>query len=120
MALGRRLGRVFLALLVACGVLLWGVALLLFSQVAENSDDFANYAVLIVVINAVGVAVLVALIGRRIVRLVRDYRRFEPGSRLQARVVSLIVIVAAIPMVILFLFTRRSFFRAMVEGGVKG
>lgn len=115
MALGRRLGRVFLALLIACGVLLWGVALLLFSQVAENSDDFANYAVLIVVINAVGVAVLVALIGHRIVRLVRDYRRFEPGSRLQARVVSLIVIVAAIPMVILYMFSVAFITRGIDE-----
>ncbi len=105
MALGRRLIRLFVALLVVFGVLIWGVALLLFSQVAENSDDFANYAIVYVVINAVGVAVLIALIGQRLVRLVRDYHRFVPGSRLQARVVSIVVVVAAIPLVVLYMFS---------------
>ncbi len=36
------------------------------------------------------------------------------------QVIAAACIIIAIPMVILFLFTRRSFFRAMVEGGVKG
>ena len=105
MALGRRLVRLFVALLISFGVLIWGVALLLFSQVAENSDDFANYAIIYVVINAIGVAVLIGLIGQRLVHLVRDYHRFVPGSRLQARVVSIIVVVAAIPLIVLYMFS---------------
>ena len=36
------------------------------------------------------------------------------------QVIAAACILIAIPMVILFLFTRRSFFRAMVEGAVKG
>lgn len=36
------------------------------------------------------------------------------------QVIAAACIIIAIPMVILFLFTRRSFFRAMVEGAVKG
>jgi nitrogen fixation/metabolism regulation signal transduction histidine kinase len=105
MALGRRLGRILLALLSVLGVLLWVLGILLFSQSAENSDDFASNAVAIVAINAVGVTVLLALIGQRLVRLIRDYRRFVPGSRLQARVVSRVVVVAAIPLIILYMFS---------------
>ncbi len=36
------------------------------------------------------------------------------------QVIAAACIIIAIPMVIVFLFTRRSFFRAMVEGAVKG
>lgn len=36
------------------------------------------------------------------------------------QVVAAACIILALPMIILFLFTRRSFFRAMVEGAVKG
>lgn len=115
MALGRRIGRVLLVLLSVLGVLVWGVGLLLFSQVVEDSDDFARYAVLIVSINATGVAVLIALIGNRLVRLVRDYRRFVPGSRLQARVVTLVGIVAAIPLVILYMFAVAFIARGIDE-----
>ncbi|HEY5666503.1 MAG TPA: ATP-binding protein [Gammaproteobacteria bacterium] len=115
MALGRRLGRALLVLLSVLGVLVWGVGLLLFSQVVEDSDDFARYAVLIVSINAIGVAVLLALIGNRLVRLIRDYRRFVPGSRLQARMVTLVGIVAAIPLVILYMFAVAFIARGIDE-----
>jgi len=97
------------------GALLWGVGLLMFSQVIEDSDDFARYSVLILTINGVGVAVLIALIGNRLVRLVRDYRRYVPGSRLQARVVSLIGIVAAVPLVVLYLFAVAFIARGIDE-----
>jgi nitrogen fixation/metabolism regulation signal transduction histidine kinase len=87
----------------------------MFSQVIEDSDDFARYSVLILTINGVGVAVLIALIGNRLVRLVRDYRRYVPGSRLQARVVSLIGIVAAVPLVVLYLFAVAFIARGIDE-----
>ena len=115
MALGRRIGRILLALASALGLLLWVAGVLLFSQVAEDSDDFADYAELIVLINAIGVSVLLALIGTRLVRLVRDYRRFVPGSRLEARIVSLVVIVAAIPLVILYMFSVAFISRGIDE-----
>jgi nitrogen fixation/metabolism regulation signal transduction histidine kinase len=115
MAIGRRLGKALLALVSIFGVLLWIISLLLFSQVAENSDDFANYAEVIVALNFVGVAVLVVLIGNRVVRLVREYRRFVPGSRLKARVVSLTVLVAAVPLVVLYMFSVAFIARGIDE-----
>jgi nitrogen fixation/metabolism regulation signal transduction histidine kinase len=115
MAIGRRLGKALLVLASVFGVLLWIVSLLLFSQVAENSDDFARYAELIVALNFAGVAVLVVLIGNRVVRLVREYRRFVPGSRLKARVVSLTVVVAAVPLIVLYMFSVAFIARGIDE-----
>jgi len=103
-AVGRRVSRFLLAFVVVLGLALWVIALLLFSQVAEPTDDFATYAMPIVLINAIGVAVLIALIGQRLLRLIREYRRFVPGSRLKARVVSLVVVAAAAPLAILYVF----------------
>jgi nitrogen fixation/metabolism regulation signal transduction histidine kinase len=103
-AVGRRIARYLLALAVVLGLTLWVIALLLFGETAEPTDDFARKALPIVLINAVGVAALIALIGNRLLRLIREYRRFVPGSRLKARVVSLVVIAAAAPLVTLYAF----------------
>ena len=104
MAFGRTIARSLLGVVIVLWLALWAIALLLFSEVAEPTDDFASKAWPIVLINAVGVAVLLALIGQRLLRLIREYRRFVPGSRLKARVVSLVVIAAAAPLVILYVF----------------
>ena len=105
MAIGRRIVRTLIGVAIGFGVLLWVAALLLFSQVAENSDDFARYPVWILLINSIGIAALVALIGSKLVRLIRDYRRYVPGSRLQARMVSLVVLLSAGPLVVLYIFS---------------
>ena len=42
MAFGRKLKRALYTLLLGFGLLLWLAALLLFSRVAEDSDDFAR------------------------------------------------------------------------------
>ena len=91
------------ALLIAAA-LLWIVGLLLFSQVTENSDDFARWTNWIFLINAVGVAVLATLIAGNLIRLIRDHRRQVPGSRLETRVVTLLVFLAVAPLVVVYGF----------------
>ena len=115
MAVGRRIKKALYALLLIFGILLWLVALLLFSQVAENSDDFARYRFWIVLINSVGVVVLLALIISNLGRLVRDYRRHVAGARLQARMVSLLVILAITPLVIVYIFSVEFINRGIDE-----
>ena len=115
MAIGTRIRRALYALLLIFGILLWIVALLLFSQVAENSDDFARYQFLILLINSIGVAVLVVLIGSNVIRLIRDYRRHVAGARLQARMVSLLVILAITPLVIVYIFSVEFINRGIDE-----
>jgi nitrogen fixation/metabolism regulation signal transduction histidine kinase len=105
MAIGGRIRKYFYAVLVTAGILLWLAALLLFSQVTENSDDFARYSDEIWLVNTAGVAVLIALITANLVRLVRDYRDHVPGTRLKARIVGLLIVVAITPLVVVYFFS---------------
>src|SRR5690606_39157048 len=105
MAFGRKLKRAVYTLLLAFGVLLWLAALLLFSRVAEDSDDFARLQLWILIVNSIGVAVLVTLIGMNLTRLIKDLRRHVPGSRLKLRMITLLVSLAATPLVIVYLFS---------------
>jgi nitrogen fixation/metabolism regulation signal transduction histidine kinase len=105
MAIGGRIRKYFYAVLVTAGILLWLAALLLFSQVTENSDDFARYSDEIWLVNTAGVAVLIALITANLVRLVRDYRHHVPGTRLKARIVGLLIVVAITPLVVVYFFS---------------
>jgi nitrogen fixation/metabolism regulation signal transduction histidine kinase len=104
MAFARRLKQAFVFVLLSFGVLLWLAALLLFSRVAENSDDFSQAWEWIGIINTVGITVLAALIIMNIVRLVRDHRRHVPGVRLRLRMVFMLVVLAVTPLVIVYLF----------------
>jgi PAS domain S-box-containing protein len=93
------------ALLLALGVLLWLAALLLFTRIAENSDDFARLQNWILLINSIGVAVLVVLIGINLVGLIRDLRHHVPGSRLKLRMITLLVALAVTPLVVVYAFS---------------
>jgi PAS domain S-box-containing protein len=105
MAVAKRLKRAVVAVLAVLGLLLWFVALLLFTRVTENSDDFASRQDVILLINSVGIGVLLILIVSNLWQLVRDYRRHVPGSRLRARMVSLLVMVAVTPLVGVYIFS---------------
>ena len=105
MAVAKRLKSVLLTLLAVFGILLWLVALLLFTRVTDNTDDFARRFDWILLINSVGIAVLLALIVTNLWQLVRDYRRHVPGSRLRARMVSVLVMVAITPLVGVYIFS---------------
>jgi nitrogen fixation/metabolism regulation signal transduction histidine kinase len=104
MAFARRLKQAFVFVLLSFGVLLWLAALLLFSRVAENSDDFSQAWEWIGIINTAGITVLAALIVMNVARLVRDYRRHVPGVRLRLRMVFMLVVLAVTPLVIVYLF----------------
>jgi len=105
MAIAKRLKRAAVAVLTVLGLLLWFVALLLFTRVTENSNEFASRQDVILLINSVGIGVLLILIVSNLWQLVRDYRRHVPGSRLRARMVSLLVMVAVTPLVGVYIFS---------------
>jgi PAS domain S-box-containing protein len=105
MAVAKRIRSALVALLAVFGILLWFIALLSFTRVTENTDDFARRLDWIVLINTVGVAVLLTLIVINLWQLVRDYRRHVPGSRLRARMVSVLVMVAITPLVGVYIFS---------------
>ena len=81
MAVAKRVRSVFVTLLAVLGIALWLIALLSFTRVTENTDDFAQRQTWILLINSVGIAVLLALIVSNLWSLVRDYRRHVPEAR---------------------------------------
>jgi PAS domain S-box-containing protein len=105
MAVAKRIRRAVIALLAIFGLLLWFAALTLFTRVTENSDDFSRRQDVILLINSIGIGVLLILIVSNLWRLVRDYRRHVPGSRLRARMVSVLVLVAVTPLVGVYIFS---------------
>ena len=105
MAVAKRIRSALLTLLAVLGILLWLIALLSFTRVTEPTVDFARRYDWILLINTVGIAVLLALIVSNLWQLVRDYRRHVPGSRLRARMISVLVMVAITPLVGVYIFS---------------
>jgi len=81
------------------------VSLWLLSAATENSAQFNRMHVVLVVINILGLVVLIGLIGVDVVRLVRQYKRASTGSKLTTRLVSIFVIMALVPVTIVFYFS---------------
>ena len=106
MAVAKRIRSALLTLLAVLGILLWLIALLSFTRdVTENTDDFAQRLNWVVLINTVGIAVLLTLIVINLWQLVRDHRKHVPGSRLRARMISVLVMVAITPLVGVYIFS---------------
>jgi PAS domain S-box-containing protein len=105
MAVAKRIRTALVTLLAVVGVLLWLVALLSFTRVTENTDDFAQRLQWIFAINSVGIGVLLVLIVSNLWQLVRDYRRHVPGSRLRARMITVLVLVAITPLAGVYIFS---------------
>jgi nitrogen fixation/metabolism regulation signal transduction histidine kinase len=125
MAAGRRLKKVLYTTVSLLGVLLWLSALLVFSQVAQNSEEFSRLQNWILLINSIGITVLLALIVGNLIRLIGDYRRHVPGSRLKARMVTLLVVLAVTPLLVVYVFSVEfinrgidSWFSVDVEQGL--
>lgn len=80
-------------------------SLWLLSAATENSSQFGRMHVALVFINILGLIVLVGLIGVNVVRLVRQYQRSATGSKLTAKLVVIFVVMALIPVSIVFYFS---------------
>ncbi|MGE4657588.1 MAG: ATP-binding protein [Gammaproteobacteria bacterium] len=125
MAIRKKLRRALYALILIVGVLLWFSALLLFSQTAQDSEEFSRFQNWILLINLLGAVVLLLLILGSLVKLMREYRRRVPGSRLKTRMVTLLVVLAVTPLLVVYLFAVQfinrgidSWFNVDVEQGL--
>ncbi|HEY5623290.1 MAG TPA: two-component sensor histidine kinase, partial [Gammaproteobacteria bacterium] len=124
MATGR-VRRALITLTLLVGVLVWFSVLMLFSPLAQDSEDFSRALPWILLINLVGIVLLLLLIVASMLRLVRDYRRHVPGSRLKARMMILLVVLAVSPLLIVYAFAVQfinrgidSWFDVDVEQGL--
>jgi len=97
--------RAVVAVLAGVGIALWIAAALLMAQSVQNSAQFSELHVWILLINAAGLLVLAVLIGGRLLRLIRDWRERTIGSRLEARMVWMFGFLAMAPLLVLFYFS---------------
>jgi nitrogen fixation/metabolism regulation signal transduction histidine kinase len=121
----RTLKRGLYLLLAASGVLLALTALWMLSQTAQNSDAFNQQHNLLLVINVAGVLILLLLLIGNLGRLVRDYRMHVPGAKLKARIVTMFVGLAVLPLLVVFYFSMQfinrgidTWFNVDVEDGL--
>jgi nitrogen fixation/metabolism regulation signal transduction histidine kinase len=108
------------------GVALWLVALYLLASVAQNSAGFEKGMPWILLINITGLLTLVVLLAGKLARLVRDYRRHVPGSRLKGRTVAIFSALAVAPILVVYYFSLQfinrgidSWFELEVSQGLK-
>ena len=86
--------------------------LLLFSlyvlgDFAQSYERFGRYYVLLLFINIVGLAFISLLVGVNIWNLVRQFRERAAGARLTAKLVTMFIVLAMVPVLIVFSFSLR-------------
>jgi nitrogen fixation/metabolism regulation signal transduction histidine kinase len=108
------------------GVALWLVALYLLSYAAQNSAEFEVWLPWILLINVTGLLTLFALLATKVTRLVQDYRKNIPGSRLKGRTVVTFSALAVAPILVVYYFSLQflnrgidSWFEIEVSQGLK-
>jgi PAS domain S-box-containing protein len=109
--------------------LLWSAiglgAFLLLAKSVQNSSAFGRLQLWILVVDACAVIALTGLLARKLWRLVRDYRRHVPGSRLTARTVGIFGALVVAPLLIVYLSSLEfinvgidSWFKVEVKQGL--
>ncbi len=121
----RTLRKVAYGMVGAIGIGLALTAFYLLSRTAQDARDFDEVQNLILLINVVGVAALLALIVGNLARLLNDYRAHVPGTKLKARMVAMFVGLAVLPLLVVYYFSMQfitrgidSWFNVEVERGL--
>ena len=79
----------------------------LISGAVQNSATFGRLYSLLLAINLFTLLLLLALIGRNLIRLVQQYRHNDPGSRLTVRMVVMFLILAVTPVSVVYYFSLQ-------------
>ncbi|MGB5621010.1 MAG: ATP-binding protein [Gammaproteobacteria bacterium] len=119
------LRRAGVVLLLATGLLLWLGAMFLLAMATEDADRFGRLYGWLFLLNALGVLTLLVLIVGNLIKLVQEYRSHVPGSRLKSRMVATFVVLALVPLLIVYYFSIQflnrgieSWFSVDVEKGL--
>ena len=81
------------------------VSLYLMGRATQNSEEFGRLYVLLLLINCSLLVVLMVLIGTNMLRLWRQYRAQATGVRLTLRLVVMFVILAMVPVSVVYYFS---------------
>ncbi len=94
-----------LSILALFGLIL--VLLQLMSSATQESSELSAMYSWLLLVNTLGSVVLLGLVGANIYSLARQLKKREAGSRLTTRMVSLFVVLALAPAVIVFYFSMQ-------------
>ncbi len=89
------------------------VSLSFMSNATHNSERFGQLYTWLLLINALGLVVLVALIGTNLFWLMGQARRHVPGARLTRRLVVMFVVLAVVPVSIVYYFSLQFLHRGL-------
>lgn len=119
----KRIGFGMLPMLGLFALLLASLALL--SDATHNTERFGQMYSLLLAINAVALAVLGALVVVNIFQLLRQLRNRAPGARMTRRLVLMFVVLAVVPVLIVYYFSLQflqrgidSWFDVSIEQGL--
>ncbi len=88
-------------------VLLLLASLHLISASLQRSDELGRWFIPLLLFTVVGLTLLFALVGWNLWQLLRDYRRRVAGSRLSARLSVSFLLIALIPVSVVYFFSTR-------------
>lgn len=83
------------------------VSLSLMSDATHNSERFGQMYSWLLLLNALGLVVLIGLISTNLFWLVSQYRTRAPGARLTSRLVITFVILAVLPIAVVYYFSLQ-------------
>jgi nitrogen fixation/metabolism regulation signal transduction histidine kinase len=89
------------------GVALWIAALFMLASAVQNSEKFSKWLPWILLVNISGLLTLFVLLAGKLTRLVRDYRKHVPGSRLKGRTVAIFSALAVAPILVVYYFALQ-------------
>ncbi len=81
------------------------MSLYILGNTAENLETFGQFYVSLLALNAVGVLFISVLIAINTTQLIRQFRQRVAGSRLTVKMVAMLVVIALIPVGIVFTFS---------------
>jgi nitrogen fixation/metabolism regulation signal transduction histidine kinase len=89
------------------------VALIMMNAATQNSDRFGNLYSLLLLINLIGIVLMLVLIGTNVYKLATQYREGAIGSRLTLRLFSMTVVIAIVPVLVVFFFSLQAINRGI-------
>ncbi|MGH8280436.1 MAG: ATP-binding protein [Gammaproteobacteria bacterium] len=100
-----KLKRLLMPLAILAGVAVMLASFIFLGKSTQNSQVFDQLHVPLLLVNAVAVIVLVVIIGFNLVRLIVQHHRNVTGSRLTTRLVVMFVLLAIVPVVLVYYFS---------------
>ncbi len=121
----RVLKRQAVTLIAVLGVALGLASLLLLTRSAQSPEDFHRLSTVTLMLNLAGAALLLVLLAGNLARLSRDLRERRPGSKLKGRMVAMFIVLAVLPMLLVYYFSVQflnrgidSWFDVQIESGL--